>query len=82
MPATTVQLEADIVDKAAALQSPDQSLSALVSVLIEKEHRERQLRAAAHSYGELLQEHPEERAAMEVWESAPLAEDKIEPHRP
>ena len=74
MPATTVQLEADIAEKAAALRSPNRSLSALVRVLIEKEHRERQSRATALTYALFLADHPEESAAMEAWESAPLAE--------
>ncbi len=81
MPATTVKLEPDLVEKAAALKQPEQSISSYVRSLIEKEHREKTLRAAAQSYEQFLLEHPAEREAMEVWESAPLS-DAIEPKKP
>lgn len=38
-------------------------------------------RSAAGLYQEFLDKNPEERAAMEVWESAPLS-DEIEPRKP
>jgi hypothetical protein len=47
----------------------------------EKEHRARANREAAVVYQEFLDKNPEERAAMEVWESAPLS-DEIEPRKP
>lgn len=81
MPATTVKLEPDLVEKVAALKRPEQSISSFVRSLIEKEHREKTHRAAAQAYKQFLQEHPAEREAMEVWESAPLT-DVIEPKKP
>ena len=81
MPATTVKLESDLVDKATELKSPGQSVSAYVRSLIEKEHRDRKLREGAQAYELFLQEHPAEREAMEVWESAPLS-DSFEPKQP
>ena len=69
------------MEKAAALKSPKQSISAYVRSLIEREHRERRLREAAQAYEEFLADHPAEREAMEVWEAAPLT-DAIEPKQP
>jgi predicted CopG family antitoxin len=75
MPATTIKLEADLVKKVAALKPKDESISGFVRELIEKEHRARANREAAVLYQEFLDKNPEERAAMEVWESAPLVDD-------
>ena len=81
MPATTVKLEAELVEKVASLKPEKQSLSAYVRSLIEKEHREKQLREAAQAYEQFLHNNSAEREAMDVWESAPLS-DNIEPLRP
>jgi predicted CopG family antitoxin len=80
MPATTIKLEADLVKKVAALKPKDESISGFVRELIEKEHRVRENKAAAVIYKQFLEDNPDERAAMEVWESAPLVDD-IEPKR-
>ncbi|MGH7959838.1 MAG: hypothetical protein ACREH8_22880 [Opitutaceae bacterium] len=42
---------------------------------------ERSAGLGARTYEEFLRENPEERAAMDVWEAAPLSDD-VEPHRP
>ena len=81
MPATTIKLEADLVKKVAALKPKDESISGFVRALIEKEHRARENRASAVVYCQFLEDNPGERAAMEVWESAPLV-DEIEPTKP
>jgi predicted CopG family antitoxin len=81
MPATTIKLEADLVKKVASLKAKDESISGFVRELIEKEHRAREHRAAAVVYQQFLGENPEERSAMEVWETAPLV-DAIEPKKP
>jgi predicted CopG family antitoxin len=75
MPATTIKLEADLVKKVAALKPKDESISGYVRELIEKEHRAREHHSAAVVYQQFLEKNPEERAAMEVWESAPLVDD-------
>jgi predicted CopG family antitoxin len=80
MSATTIKLEADLVKKVAALKPKDESISAFVRELIEKEHRARENRASAVAYQQFLEDNPEERAAMEVWESAPLVSE-IEPKK-
>jgi predicted CopG family antitoxin len=81
MPATTIKLEADLVKKVAALKPKDESISGFVRDLIEREHRARENKAAAVVYQQFLEDNPDERAAMEVWESAPLV-DEIEPKKP
>lgn len=81
MPATTIKLEADLVKKVTALKPKDESISGYVRELIEREHRARVHREAAGVYRQFLRENPEERAAMEVWESAPLVDD-VEPEKP
>lgn len=78
MPATTIKLEAELVKIVTSLKPRDESISGYVRGLIEKEYRARRHREAATVYQQFLQENPEERAAMEVWESAPLS-DGVEP---
>jgi predicted CopG family antitoxin len=81
MPATTIKLEDELVRKVTSLKPEGQSISAYVRGLIEREHRARELRAAATAYQRFLDENPNERAAMELWESAPLVDD-VESDRP
>ena len=81
MPATTIKLEPDLVKKVTALKPKDESISGYVRELIEREHRARAHREAAVAYRQFLQDNPDERAALEVWESAPLVDD-IEPRKP
>lgn len=81
MPATTIKLESELVEKVAALKSKGESTSGYVRRLIEREHRTLQHQAAARSYQQFLDEHPEERATLEGWESAPLV-DEVEPRQP
>ena len=80
MSATTIKLEADLVKKVAAFKPKYESISAFVRELIEKEHRARTNRASAVVYQQFLEDNPDERAAMEVWESAPLV-DEVEPKK-
>lgn len=75
MPATTIKLEADLVKKATSLKSKDESISTYVRGLIEREHQARANREAAGRYQLFLDENPEERAAAEVWEAAPLLDE-------
>lgn len=70
-----------MVKKVTTLKPKDESISAFVRELIEREHRARQHREAAVIYQQFLQKNPEERAAMEEWESAPLV-DEVEPRKP
>jgi len=81
MPATTIKLEAELVKKVTSLKPEDESISGYVRSLIEREHRAREHRAAANVYRRFLDENPEERSAMEIWQSAPLVDD-VEPEKP
>ncbi|BET69529.1 hypothetical protein ASA1KI_44470 [Opitutales bacterium ASA1] len=81
MPATTIKLDAELVRKATELKPVDETLTGFVRGLIEREHRDRQFREAARAYEAFLRENPEEREAMEVWESAPLT-DSVEWAKP
>jgi predicted CopG family antitoxin len=81
MPETTIKLEADLVKKVVALKPRDESISGFVRALIEKEHLARTNRTAATLYQQFLNENPDERVAMEAWESAPLV-GEVEPKHP
>ena len=81
MPATTIKLESELVKKVTSLKPKDESISGYVRGLIEKEHRARAHRAAAVDYQQFLDNNPDERSAMEAWQSAPLVDD-IEPGKP
>lgn len=70
-----------MVKKVTTLKPKDESISGYVRELIEREHQARENRAAAGLYQQFLNENPEERVAMEVWESAPLS-DEVEPRKP
>jgi hypothetical protein len=70
-----------LVKKVTALKPREESISGFVRGLIEKEHRARENRASAVAYQRFLEDNPDERSAMEVWESAPLV-DEIEPKEP
>jgi hypothetical protein len=81
MSATTIKLDAGLVKKVTSLKPKDASISGYVRGLIEREHQVRELQAASRTYAQYLRENPEERRAMEVWESAPLS-NKVEPRQP
>jgi predicted CopG family antitoxin len=81
MPATTIKLESELVKKVTSLKPKDESISGYVRGLIEREHRAREHTASAIAYQQFLDGSPDERAAMEAWESAPLVDD-LEPKKP
>ncbi|MCX6951644.1 MAG: hypothetical protein NTV51_05610 [Verrucomicrobia bacterium] len=74
MPTTTIELDADLQAKVGALKAPEQSPTAFVRALIEREHSQREQRAAAEAYQAFLAAHPEEQAAVTEWAAAPLAD--------
>jgi len=63
------------------LKPDGQGLSGDVHGRIKRQHRVRALRAVATAYQRFLDENPNERAAMETWESATLVYD-VESDRP
>jgi hypothetical protein len=72
MPPTIVNLDPELVEKAAVLKDPDQTVAAFVRSLIENAHRDWLLRESAQRYEQFLRDNPDERDALEVWESAPF----------
>jgi predicted CopG family antitoxin len=72
MAAKSIRLTADSVEKISDLKSKDQSVLEFVRDLIEKEHREKEHRASAVAYRDNLQQNPDEKTALEIWETAPL----------
>lgn len=75
MPATTIKLESELVSKVSKLKPKSESISSFVRGLIHKEHAARRNREAAARYQQFLDKNPEEQAAMEEWEGAPLVKD-------
>lgn len=67
--------------KVTSLKPKAESISGYVRALIEREHRARAHRAAAVAYQQFLDRHPDERASLDAWQSAPLVDD-IEPGKP
>lgn len=63
------------------LKPKSESISAFVRELIEREYRAREHRTATVEYQQFLRDNPDEQAAMEAWESAPLGDD-IRPKKP
>jgi hypothetical protein len=74
MGATTVKLDSDLLKEIARRKSSDQTLSAFVREAVARDLRRRSLKEAAEAYCDLLENNPEEAAAMREWESATLAE--------
>jgi predicted CopG family antitoxin len=74
MPSTTIKLEEDLHAKVGELKAPHQSMTAFVRELIEREHSRKQQAVAAEAYRAFLEEHPQERAELELWEAAPLSD--------
>ncbi len=66
----SIKLKADLVRKVLRLKPKGESISDYVRSLIEREYRQWESREAAQAYEQFLRDTPEERVAMEVWESA------------
>ena len=73
MSATTVKLESGLLREIARVKPAQQSLSAFVREVIERDIRRRKLKEAAHAYQALLAENEREHKDLEAWESADLA---------
>ncbi len=73
MAATTIKLDEDLYAKVGDLKAAEQSATAYVRSLIEREYSQRQQKAAAEAYQAFLSANPEEQAELQAWESAPLS---------
>jgi predicted transcriptional regulator len=74
MRATTIKLDGELYKKVGRLKPMDQSATAYVRALIEREHTQREQLAAAEAYRAFLEANPEERTALAGWEQAALVE--------
>lgn len=79
MRATTIKLDGDLYEKVGRLKPADQSATAYVRALIEREHSRCQQQLAAEAYQAFLLAHPEEQAELETWAQAPLADTPAAP---
>ena len=72
MSATTVKLEDGMLREISRVKPPEQSLSAFVRGVLERDLRRRKMREAAHAYQTLLAENENERSEVAAWETANL----------
>jgi hypothetical protein len=73
MSATTIKIEGELLDALNRARPRDQSLTAFVRAILEREILRRKLDEAAQKYAEFLSESPEEREWLTDWEEADLA---------
>ena len=72
MSATTVKLEHGMLREISRVKPPEQSLSAFVRGVLERDLRRRKMREAAYAYQTLLAENGDERSEAAAWETADL----------
>jgi len=73
MSATTVKLDAELLQEIAGVKPREQTLSAFVRESLKRELRRRKMRDAAEAYVTLLAGDPQERNEMREWGSARLS---------
>ncbi len=73
MSATTVKLDGELLKAIGTVKPSKQSLSAYVREALHRDLRRQQMREAAETYMDLLRKNSAEQAAMDEWETAPLA---------
>jgi len=73
MPATTVKVEGDLLKAIEQIKPRDQTVTAFVREVLEREVRRAKLRDAAIRYTEFIRDADDERDWMSEWESADLA---------
>lgn len=73
MGATTVKLDADILEAISEVKPRQQTLSAYVREALRRDVHRQQMRTAGEKYRALLRGNPAEREMLDEWEAAPLA---------
>ena len=73
MRATTIKVEGELLAELERVKPTSQSLTTFVRSVLQQEVRRQQMTAAADRYTAFLQQHPEERAWLDVWDRADLA---------
>lgn len=72
MKATTVKVDGELLKAIEEVKPPTQSVTAYVRSAVQKAVERHRLQAAALAYRAFVQEHPEEREWLEVWDGADL----------
>ena len=72
MRATTIKIEDPLLRNLMPLIPSDQSLSAFVRKVLEREIRKHAMAQAAVTYAQFLESHPQENEWLESWEGADL----------
>lgn len=72
MSATTIKIEDPLLKNIMHVLPKDQSLSAFVREVLERELRRQKMTEAAETYSQFLKSHPEERAWIEEWDHSDL----------
>ena len=72
MQATTIKIEDPILKELRKFVPPDQSLSAFVREILERDIQRRKMVKAAQEYASWLENHPDEREWLDEWDDAHL----------
>lgn len=72
--ATTIKVDGNLLAELVQAKPPTQSLTAYVREVLEREVRRLKMLAAADAYTEFLRANPDERAWLEEWDRADLAQ--------
>lgn len=72
MSATTIKIEDPLLHEIQEIKDPNQSVSAYVKEVLEREISQRHMAEAAQKYQVFLAENREEAKEVESWEAAPL----------
>ena len=75
MSATTIKLDAGLLEELQALKQHNQTLTALVRELLTSEIRRRRALEASQKYVAFMSQHPEEERELDAWSTAPLERD-------
>ena len=72
MKATTIKLEGELLKNLTSFCPADVSISAFVRNLLSTAVKKQKMLEAAKKYQAFLEEHPEEKTALELWQEADL----------
>ena len=73
MRATTIKVEGQLLERIDRHRPKRQTITAFVRSVLEQELRRREMEQAASEYRRFLEEHEDERAWLDDWDSADLA---------
>ena len=73
MKATTIKVEGDLLQEIERAKPPQQSISAYVRSILEREMRRLKMAHAGERYARFVRDAPDESAWLEEWDRADLA---------